>query len=33
MTVGLLIQELIKEHKIRLDQARVERRVMELAAP
>jgi len=33
VTVGLLIQELIKEHKIRLDQARVERRVMELAAP
>ena len=34
MTVGLLIQELIREHKIRLDrEARVERRVMELAAP
>jgi trigger factor len=33
VTVGLLIQELIKENKIKLDQARVERRVLELAAP
>jgi trigger factor len=31
--VGLLIQELLKEHKIKLDQSRVERRVLELAAP
>jgi trigger factor len=33
VTVGLLIQELVREHKIRLDPARVERRVQELAAP
>ena len=33
MTIGLLIQELIKEHKIRLDSARVEERIKELAAP
>jgi trigger factor len=33
VTVGLLIQELIKEHKIKLDQARVEQRIRELAAP
>jgi len=33
VTVGLLIQELVKAHKIRLDPARVERRVQELAAP
>lgn len=33
VTVGLLIQELVKEHKIRLDPARVERRIQELAAP
>jgi trigger factor len=33
VTVGLLIQELIKENKIKLDQARVDRRVLELAAP
>ena len=33
VTVGLLIQELVREHKIRLDAARVERRVQELAAP
>jgi trigger factor len=31
--VGLLIQELIREHKVKLDQTRVERRVQELAAP
>jgi trigger factor len=33
VTVGLLIQELIKEHKIRLDPARVEKRIQELSAP
>lgn len=33
VTVGLLIQELLKEHKIKLDQVRVEQRVKELAAP
>ena len=33
VTVGLLIQELLKEHKIKLDQARVEQRIKELAAP
>jgi trigger factor len=33
VTIGLLIQELIKEHQIRLDPARVEARVRELAAP
>lgn len=33
VTVGLLVQELIKENKIKLDPARVERRVLELAAP
>jgi trigger factor len=33
VTVGLLIQELVREHKIRLDAARVERRIQELAAP
>jgi trigger factor len=31
--VGLLVQELIKQHKIKLDAARVERRVEELSAP
>jgi trigger factor len=31
--VGLLIQELIKEHKIKLDQDRVDARVKELSAP
>jgi trigger factor len=31
--VGLLIQELIKHHKIKLEQARVEQRIKELAAP
>ncbi|HUL82713.1 MAG TPA: trigger factor [Gammaproteobacteria bacterium] len=33
VAVGLLIQELVKAHKIRLDAARVERRIQELAAP
>jgi trigger factor len=33
VTVGLLIQEIIREHKIKLDQGRVERRVVELSAP
>ena len=33
MTVGLLIQELLKQHKIKLDPARVDQRVKELAAP
>jgi trigger factor len=33
VTIGLLIQELIKEHKLRLDPARVEDRIKELAAP
>jgi trigger factor len=33
VTVGLLIQELIKEHKIKLDQSRVDQRIKELAAP
>jgi trigger factor len=33
VTIGLLIQELLKEHKIKLDQARVEQRIKELAAP
>lgn len=33
VTVGLLIQELLREHKIQLDQARVEARIKELAAP
>jgi trigger factor len=33
VTVGLLIQELLREHKIQLDQARVEVRIKELAAP
>jgi trigger factor len=31
--IGLLIQELLREHKIKLDQARVEQRIRELAAP
>jgi len=31
--VGLLIQELLKEHKIKLDQSRVDQRIKELAAP
>jgi trigger factor len=33
VTVGLLIQELLREHKLQLDQARVEQRIKELAAP
>jgi trigger factor len=33
VTVGLLIQELMREHKIQLDQARVDVRIKELAAP
>jgi trigger factor len=33
VTVGLLIQELLKEHKIKLDQSRVDQRIKELAAP
>jgi len=33
VTIGLLIQELVRQNKIRLDAARVEQRVQELAAP
>ncbi len=33
VTVGLLIQELLREHKIKLDAARLEQRIKELAAP
>jgi trigger factor len=33
VAVGLLIQELLKEHKLKLDQSRVEQRIKELAAP
>jgi trigger factor len=33
VTIGLLIQELIKGNDVKLDRARVERRVLELAAP
>jgi trigger factor len=33
VAVGLLIQELLKQHKIKLDQQRVDQRVQELAAP
>ena len=33
VTIGLLIQELLREHKLKLDQARVEQRIKELAAP
>lgn len=33
VTVGLLIQELLKKHKIKLDPARVETRIKEIAAP
>jgi trigger factor len=33
VTVGLLIQELLKHHKIKLDQERVEQRLKEIAAP
>ena len=31
--IGLLIQELLREHKIKLEQPRVEQRIKELAAP
>ncbi len=33
VTVGLLIQELLREHKIKLEQPRVEQRIKELSAP
>jgi trigger factor len=33
VTIGLLIQELIKQHGIKLDRNRVEQRITELAAP
>jgi trigger factor len=33
VAVGLLIQELLREHKIKLDTARLEQRIKELAAP
>ena len=33
VTIGLLIQELLREHKIKLDQSRVDQRIKELAAP
>jgi trigger factor len=33
VTVGLLIQELLREHKIKLDATRLEQRIKELAAP
>jgi trigger factor len=33
VAVGLLIQELLKQHKIKLDQTRVDQRVKEIAAP
>jgi trigger factor len=33
VVVGLLIQEVLKRHTIKLDQARVEQRIKELAAP
>jgi trigger factor len=33
VTIGLLIQELLREHKIKLDRSRVEQRIKELAAP
>jgi trigger factor len=33
VAVGLLIQELLKQHKIKLDQGRVDQRVKEIAAP
>lgn len=33
VTVGLLVQELLRGHKIKLDQARVDQRIKELAAP
>jgi trigger factor len=33
VAIGLLIQELLKQHKIKLDQGRVDQRVKEMAAP
>ena len=33
VAIGLLIQELLKQHKIKLDQTRVDQRVKEMAAP
>ncbi len=33
VTVGLLVQEILAQHKIRLDQIRVQQRIEELAAP
>jgi trigger factor len=33
VTVGLLIQELLKQHRIKLDQNRVDQRIKELSAP
>jgi trigger factor len=33
VAVGLLIQELLKQHKIKLDQSRVDQRLKEIAAP
>ena len=33
VTVGLLIQELLRQHKLKLEQGRVEQRIKELAAP
>jgi trigger factor len=33
VTVGLLIQELLRKHQVKLDQGRVEQRIKELAAP
>ncbi len=33
VTIGLLIQELVREHKLKHDPARVEQRIKELAAP
>jgi len=33
VAVGLLVQELLKQHKIKLDQSRVDQRLKEIAAP
>ena len=33
VTVGLLIQELLREHKLKLDETRLDQRIKELAAP
>jgi trigger factor len=33
VTVGLLIQELLRHHKVKVEQARVDQRIKELAAP